>query len=46
MKVAVIFLDYLRHQHTKQALQSISNAGYPFDLFTIQKKWLIGDEKK
>lgn len=38
MKVAVIFLDYLRHQHTKQALQSISNAGYPFDLFTIQKK--------
>jgi GT2 family glycosyltransferase len=38
MKVAIIFLDYFRHEHTKQALRSVSNAGYPFDLFTIQEK--------
>lgn len=38
MKIAVIFLDYFRHEHTKQALRSISNAGHPYDLFTIQKK--------
>lgn len=38
MKVAVIFLDYQRHQHTKESLQSIANAGYQFDLFTINKK--------
>ena len=38
MKVALIFLDYLRHEHTKAALRSIANAGFPFDLFTINKK--------
>jgi len=37
MKVAVIFLDYLRHDHTKAALKSIAAAGYPFDLFTINR---------
>lgn len=37
MKVAIIFLDYLRHEHTKQALHSIVNAGYQFDLFTINR---------
>jgi len=38
MKVAIIFLDYHRHDFRKEALRSIANAGYPFDLFTIQKK--------
>jgi GT2 family glycosyltransferase len=38
MKVAILFLDYLRHEHTKEALKSISKAGHPFDLFTIQEK--------
>ena len=38
MKIAIAFLDYKRHQHTKQALQSIAKAGYPFDLFTINQK--------
>ena len=37
MKVLIIFLDYLRHDYTKQSLQSIANAGYPFDLITIDK---------
>lgn len=37
MKVGVIFLDYLRHEHTSQALRSIANAGYQFDLFTINR---------
>lgn len=37
MKVAIIFLDYLRHDHTNQALHSIANAGYQFDLFTINR---------
>ena len=38
MKVGIIFLDYLRHEHTNQALRSIANAGYQFDLFTINRK--------
>jgi GT2 family glycosyltransferase len=38
MKILVIFLDYLRHDFTKQTLKSISDAGYPFDLITIDKK--------
>jgi GT2 family glycosyltransferase len=38
MKVGIIFLDYLRHEHTSQALRSIANAGYQFDLFTINRK--------
>jgi GT2 family glycosyltransferase len=37
MKVGIIFLDYLRHEHTSQALRSIANAGYQFDLFTINR---------
>jgi GT2 family glycosyltransferase len=37
MKVGIIFLDYLRHEHTNQALRSIANAGYQFDLFTINR---------
>lgn len=37
MKVLVIFLDYLRHDFTKQSLKSIADAGYPFDLITIDK---------
>jgi GT2 family glycosyltransferase len=38
MKIAIIFLDYLRHEHSKQTLISLVNAGHPFDLFTIQEK--------
>lgn len=38
MKVAVIFLDYERHDHTSRTLDSINNAGHPFDLITIQRK--------
>jgi GT2 family glycosyltransferase len=38
MKVAIIFLDYLRHQYSRQALVSIAKGNYPFDLFTIQEK--------
>lgn len=38
MKVAIIFLDYARHEHTRQTLESIARSGYPFDLFTIQEK--------
>lgn len=37
MKIAIIFLDYLRHDYTNQALHSIANAGYQFDLFTINR---------
>lgn len=38
MKIAVIFLDYLRHEFTKETLKSIAGAGYPFDLFTIRER--------
>ena len=38
MRVAVIFLDYARHEHTARTIESLHNAGYPFDMFTIQKK--------
>lgn len=38
MKIAIGFLDYERHDFTKIVLKSIAEAGYPFDLFTIQKK--------
>lgn len=38
MKILVIFLDYLRHDFTKQTLKSIADAGYPFDMITIDKK--------
>lgn len=38
MRVAVIFLDYARHEYTARTLESLHNAGYPFDLFTIQRK--------
>jgi len=37
MKILIIFLDYLRHDFTKQSLRAIANAGYPFDLITIDK---------
>lgn len=37
MKVAILFLDYKRHQHSEAALQSIVKSGHPFDLFTINK---------
>lgn len=38
MKVAIIFLDYFRKEHSRQALASIVKGGYPFDLFTIERK--------
>lgn len=38
MRVAIIFLDYQRHEHSKKALGNLANAGYPFDLFTVDKK--------
>jgi GT2 family glycosyltransferase len=38
MKIAIIFLDYLRHEYTKQTLRTIANAGYPFDLYTVDMK--------
>lgn len=38
MRVAVIFLDYARHEYTARTLESLHNAGYPFDMFTINKK--------
>lgn len=38
MKVAILFLDYQRHQYSEAALQSIAKSGYPFDLFTINRK--------
>lgn len=38
MKVAVIFLDYHRHDYTSRTLESLHNGGYPFDLFTINRK--------
>lgn len=38
MKVAIIFLDYMRHDHTPAALKNLTNAGHPFDLFTIDVK--------
>lgn len=38
MKVAIIFLDYQRHEHTRQTLSNLANANYPFDLFTINMK--------
>lgn len=38
MKIAVIFLDYERHTYSERTLQCIVKSGYPFDLFTIQRK--------
>ena len=38
MKVAVIFLDYARHEYTARTLKSLHSAGYPFDLFNIDRK--------
>lgn len=35
---AIIFLDYLRHDHTPAALKNLLNAGCQFDLFTINRK--------
>ncbi len=42
MKVAVIFLDYERHDHTSRTLDSIYNASHEFDMFTIQRKGIAG----
>lgn len=38
MKIAILFLDYERHDFSRMVLKSIAEAGYPFDLFTIQRK--------
>jgi GT2 family glycosyltransferase len=38
MNVGIIFLDYQRHEHTPRALMNLANAGYPFDLVTVQTK--------
>ncbi len=38
MKVAIIFLDYQRHDFSTLAMKSIAEAGHPFDLFTINRK--------
>ena len=38
MKIAVIFLDYFRKQHSAEALESVNKGGYPFDLFIIQRR--------
>lgn len=40
MNVAIIFLDYSRHEHRERTLGSIAKAGYPFDLFNINRKGL------
>lgn len=38
MKVAVIFLDYQRHDYTQQVLdRNTNNAGYPFSLIRIDQ---------
>ena len=38
MNIGIIFLDYARDEHTPRALMNLSNAGYTFDLVTIQQK--------
>jgi len=38
MKAAIVLLDYLRHEHTAQAVASFPLANYPYDMFTIDKK--------
>lgn len=38
MRVAIIFLNYQRHEHSKKALGNLANAGYPFDLITVNRK--------
>lgn len=38
MRVAVIFLDYDRHEHTLETMASIARAGYPYDLITIDRR--------
>ena len=38
MRVAILFFDYQRHEHSLQALTSVINAGTQFDLFTINRK--------
>ena len=38
MKAAIVLLDYLRHEHTVQAVASFPLGNYPYDMFTIDKK--------
>ena len=38
MKAAIVLLDYLRHEHTAQAVASFPSGNYPYDMFTIDKK--------
>lgn len=39
MKVSIILLDYLRHDHTDQVKGvNMNNAGYPFELIVIDRK--------
>lgn len=39
MKVAVIFLDYQRHDYTERVRnQNLNNSGYPFSLITVDRK--------
>jgi GT2 family glycosyltransferase len=38
MKAAIVLLDYLRHEHTAQAVASFSLGNYHYDMFTIDKK--------
>jgi GT2 family glycosyltransferase len=38
MKAAIVLLDYLRHEHTAQAVASFPLGNYPYDMFTIDKK--------
>lgn len=37
MRVAVIFLDYQRHEYTQEVLTSLQDAGHPFDMVTVQR---------
>lgn len=38
MKAAIVLLDYLRHDHTAQAVASFPLGNYRYDMFTIDKK--------
>jgi len=37
MKIAIVLLDYLRHDFTEQTKQSFEKGGYPYDLFVVDK---------
>lgn len=39
MNITIIILDYLRHEHTQRVKDvNLKNAGYPFELVTIDRK--------